>query len=40
MLKKDYGFDKVCNIFNDVCNKHSKVNGHKPIASKKIDIIK
>ena len=40
VLKKDYGFDKVCNIFNDVCNKHSKLNGHKPIASKKIDIIK
>ena len=37
MLKKDYGFDEVFNIFNEIDNKRNKLNEYKPIASNKID---
>ena len=35
--KKDYGFDEVFHVFNEIDSKCNKLNEYKPIASNKID---
>ena len=37
MLKIDYRFDELFNVFNEIDNKCIKLNECKPIASNKID---
>ena len=38
MLQKDYGLDKVHNIFNEIYDKCNRLNEYQSIASNKITV--